>query len=831
MVEAAAPARKVARPYQARALAEAKAAYRSGKRAILLVCPTGGGKCLGEGTPVLMFDGSIVAVEAVASGDLLMGPDGLPRIVRSTARGSGPLFRIVPTKGEPWVCNDVHVLTLVRTQTGAVVDIDLPNYFAASKTFRHEHKLFAPAGGVDFAAPRDLPVDPYFVGLWYGDGTKGLSANGDHLHGVAVDEDRCPTRHLVGRERTPEGYGRNRLLETMREVYGDGTTLPRAYLTASREDRRSFLAGLLDSDGYLHHGGFEIVQKRRGWSDGICFLARSLGFRALMVEKIVNGESYWRVHISGDASGLPMRIPRKMATARLQKKTVTRTGFAVEPAGNGDYFGFELDSDGRFLLGDFTVTHNTFVGSQICQGAIDKGGTVLWLAHREELLKQAQKAIMAEGLLDVGIIAPWARRQHARIQVASVQTLAAQIKKGRDLPKASVVVLDEAHHFAKSAAGWFEVAKHYCESAMLGLTATPERGDGSPLGDLFDCLIPVSSVQELQALGVLVPCVTYRPDHKTKALSREPHQAYLEHGAGERAFVFCATVPHAEQVAESFRLAGVPAATIHADTPWSLRGARLEAFAKQDAGPLRRAGSPEDAPLVLCNVYCLTEGVDVPSASVCILARGCGHPGMMLQMAGRVLRAAPGKERAILWDLRGVTHKLQLPEKVREYSLEGKAITAKSEKDDPPRKCVPCGAIFMTWATTSSGGRVCPSCRASAPEMAAPEVVEREVFAVGSGAAESAKRDALDRLAIRAVDKERAPGWVFHSFREMFQTDLNWKDINAAMLRARALLGVRVDPGEVADERARLEAIARERKIPLSWVAKKLAEKFGEAAA
>ena len=479
-----------------------------------------------------------------------------------------------------------------------------------------------------------------------------------------------------------------------------------------------------------------------------------------------------------------------------------------------------------------TGAGKTYLFSRIIESAVGKGGTALVLAHREELLEQAARAIMAEGVQHVGIIAPWARRQHATVQVASVQTLAAQIKKGRDLPPAKLVVFDEAHHFSPGAPGWFEVAERYRDVPRIGFTATPERGDGSPMGDLFDCLIPVSSVRELQDLGVLVPCVTYRPDGKVKALAREPLQAYQEHGAGERCFVFCASVAHAESVAQTFNDAGIHAATIHADTPWALRKARLAAFKSQDATALRRAGSPEEAPLVLCNVYTLTEGVDVPEASVCILARGVGHAGMLLQMAGRVLRSAPGKERAILWDLRGATHELGLPEEDHDYSLEGKAISEKKDYDNPPKKCEPCGGEFMTWRAKPDGSRVCPLCGAEAPAIVAPEVVEREVFAAGSGATTRDQRDALDRLAIEALDgrKPRKPGWVWHRFREAYQLDLDWKEIDGAMARARSLLGIRVDPAEVEAERARLEDIARERGIPRSWVEKKLAEKYGRAA-
>lgn len=469
-------------------------------------------------------------------------------------------------------------------------------------------------------------------------------------------------------------------------------------------------------------------------------------------------------------------------------------------------------------------------------------GSVLWLAHREELVRQAVHTIHGEGLLDVGIIAPWARRQHAAVQVASIQTLVAQLRKGRQLPRARVVIFDEAHH--ASAEEWQGVAADVTDEKgnaplLVGLTATPERGDGKPLGKsaggLFDTLIPVSSVRELQALGVLVPCVTYAPETWGKALCREPVDAYRERGWGERCFVFCVSVAHAEQQAQSFRDAGAPAATIHANTPWDVRRARLEAFRLQDATPLRKIGSVEDAPLVLCNVYTLTEGVDVPAASVCITARDVGHPGMMQQMVGRVLRASEGKTRAIWWDLRGCSNRRDRagnlviggPETDREYSLDGKAIAAAEDEENRPRKCKMCGASFITWAVDAkTGARSCPACGEPAPPLAPPVVREREVFAHGSGASDGERADLLKRWAETAVDKGYREGWVRMRFVEKFSTYPDRDAVDAAMASARELYGVRVTPDEMARERVRLERIATERGIPAQWVDATLQKKF-----
>ena len=103
------------RPYQLNKVAEARAMMGSGHKSICLVSPTGSGKCLGEGTPILMYDGKIKSVEDIVAGDRLMGPDSKPRNVLSVCSGVEMLYKIIPVKGDPYVVNASHILSLKRT--------------------------------------------------------------------------------------------------------------------------------------------------------------------------------------------------------------------------------------------------------------------------------------------------------------------------------------------------------------------------------------------------------------------------------------------------------------------------------------------------------------------------------------------------------------------------------------------------------------------------------------------------------------------------------------------------------------------------------------------
>lgn len=359
----------------------------SDRRVMRLAGYAGTGKCLGFDTPVLMFDGSIRAVQDVRVGDQVMGPDSLPRTAKALGRGRSPMYRVVPVKGEPWVCNDDHILTLTGTNnfySGKVVDVSVKDYLAG-KVSRKEWKLFR----VGYEAEaKELPYDPYLVGLWLGDGTKGeprITNCAPEIHAYVEQEAaRVGLRYrLVPEPRnntqrieltTPRGQP-NPLRLFLKKLLDDNRMkfVPHDYLTGSTAQRAALLAGLLDTDGYLVNGGFDFISESKKLCSAVVYLARSLGLAAYQTECVKGirstgfSSTYHRCSISGDCDRIPTRVAKKQAPARKQGKRVTVTGFSLEPLGEGDYYGFELDGDGRFLLGDFTVTHNTTIAAEVAR--------------------------------------------------------------------------------------------------------------------------------------------------------------------------------------------------------------------------------------------------------------------------------------------------------------------------------------------------------------------------------------------------------------------------------------------------------------------------------
>ncbi len=92
-----------------------KVTTQSNQGLIIITGPTGSGKSLGYGTPIIKYDGSIVPIESIKIGDLLMGPDSKPRTVTQTQPGMGKMYKIIPKTGQPWFCNSDHILTLRKT--------------------------------------------------------------------------------------------------------------------------------------------------------------------------------------------------------------------------------------------------------------------------------------------------------------------------------------------------------------------------------------------------------------------------------------------------------------------------------------------------------------------------------------------------------------------------------------------------------------------------------------------------------------------------------------------------------------------------------------------
>ena len=414
------------RPYQIELRDKIYAAWQEPNvRNVVAVAPTGAGKCLGRDTPVLMYDGCVMPVQNILPGMSVMGPDSQPRLVTSICRGVGQLYRVVPKKGDPYVVNDAHILSLKRTRekTGGsknlVVNLNVEEFARSNKWTRHLLKGWRTS--VTFNNDAMLPIDPYFLGVWLAEGSIGgqaittpepeikqylFSFAAAYNYGINIIPGKnCETINIHNYRNRK--YGPLHILRALTVI--NEKHIPHLYKTASRQDRLILLAGYLDGDGYLCKNYYDAICNTERLANDIAFLARSLGF-ACYIRKCVKGiksygfsADYWRLSISGDISQIPCRVERRKAKERRQKKDVLVTSINIEPIGIGEYFGFELaGKDGLFLLGDFTVTHNTKIKASIFAGYRQPAVAI---AHRQELVGQISLALAQEGVIH-RIVAP-----------------------------------------------------------------------------------------------------------------------------------------------------------------------------------------------------------------------------------------------------------------------------------------------------------------------------------------------------------------------------------------------------------------------------------------
>ena len=414
-------------------------------KGIMLFHSVGTGKCHAIDTPILMYDGTIKMVQDIEVGDKLMGDDSTPRTVLSLANGEDDMYDVIPIKGDKYTVNSEHILCLKPTRLGVKnLGEKQPNYpfvanYICNKTGKIKTKSFTTKEeanifldeihtndyiyevsiieflklsngvkknlkgyrtGVEFQN-KQIDFDPYIIGFWLGDGSQRdpvISTQDSRILYYLFKE--MPKYNLSVNYQSGYDYrisssipkGENKLLKTLQKYnLINNKHIPFDYKVNDRKNRLELLAGLIDSDGYADNKGYEITQKNKILAEDIVFLCRSLGYATYMKECekscTYKGEKktglYYRITINGDnLTEIPVKIERKKLQKRLQKKDVLVTGIKINHIGKGNYYGFTLDGNNRYLIGDFTVTHNTCSAIAAATNTFEREGyTILWVTR------------------------------------------------------------------------------------------------------------------------------------------------------------------------------------------------------------------------------------------------------------------------------------------------------------------------------------------------------------------------------------------------------------------------------------------------------------------
>lgn len=420
-----------------------------------------------------------------------------------------------------------------------------------------------------------------------------------------------------------------------------------------------------------------------------------------------------------------------------------------------------------------------------------KGIRVLILVHRIELIRQTSKALDKFGV-EHGIINPkFTPNPHALVQIGSIQTVSSRLHLiDRNF---GLVIVDEAHHVVADT--YRSILGHMpAKCRVLGVTATPCRGDGLGLGievgGVFDDLVMGPQISELINMGYLVEPHVYMPDKHLDMISLrkikdsekgkmerimaaseitgDAIEHYQKYAHGLPAVAFCVSVRHAELVAEQFRKAGYKAAYVDGKMDDVTRKNTLD-------------GLEDGSMNVVTSCDLISEGFDLPAIGCAILLRQTKSLGLYLQQVGRALRPVEGKDGAIILDHAGNCLMHGLPDWHREWSLSGEAPRKKSESEDDDDedeivapKITQCGApCYAVYVPTGKG---CPECGRMKAEKALPKAAtgnlrrmtpeEKELMRQQQKAESMAKKKQVSRAhskeELEAIAQERGykAGWV-----------------------------------------------------------------------
>ncbi len=375
----------------------------------VVVAQSSFGKCFAKGTKIRMFDNSIKNVEDICVGDKIMGWDGKSRNVSSLANGIEQMYEIQQQYGDNYIVNESHILCLKPTNnylknyptlTNEKVNITVKEYLKQSNTWKKNHKGYS--SEIKYAS-QVITIDPYFLGLWLGDGNKSMTqvCGTDEIIGKYIQQyaEKLNLKFSTREDKNKVKYwnivetqGKINFLRKQFENYSlfYNKHIPNEYLYNSKEIRLKLLAGLIDSDGYLEKKvkqNFEISQKDYTLARQIFLLCRSLGFKTSIRKKKINFHEkefiIYTVRISYNTHIIPTLLERKKALPSIKGATTNLSSVKVIKKEIGEYFGFTLsdkDPDRMFLLEDYTVVHNTAYLTALARYLATIGKKVLYFS-------------------------------------------------------------------------------------------------------------------------------------------------------------------------------------------------------------------------------------------------------------------------------------------------------------------------------------------------------------------------------------------------------------------------------------------------------------------
>lgn len=348
-----------------------------GSNNINLLKPIGQFGCLDPDTDIIMWDATIKKAKDIKIGDQLIGDDGTVRNVLKTTSGVDDMYEVKMIDGHSYKVNSQHLLTLkykttknchinvakltkaeayehTKKQVGGlefddIFDIKMEDYLKLSKSARERFYCVKNSTPVEWKS-QSVPIDPYVFGCWLGDG----SSNAPGI--TSMDKDTLKEFALI------------------MDTISNNKHVPMEYIINSKEARRNLLAGVIDTaDGCIKYNGgtpiIEICQSERLHKhliESIELVCNSLGYRTSVTtvkreDPAKKGESKDMLSLlvyGVNLDLIPTKVPRKHIAYESEHDGYVLE-FTVTHLGKGEFCGWSVDGNERFLLGDFTVTHNS----------------------------------------------------------------------------------------------------------------------------------------------------------------------------------------------------------------------------------------------------------------------------------------------------------------------------------------------------------------------------------------------------------------------------------------------------------------------------------------
>lgn len=355
----------------------------------------------------------------------------------------------------------------------------------------------------------------------------------------------------------------------------------------------------------------------------------------------------------------------------------------------------ELTKVNSVMLVAPTGSGKTVILGNFCRLAMKKEPEpypVLVLAHREELILQAQDKLFKQFGIYAGVIKSGVQSCfQLRVQIASVQTLVNRLNKTLFDPK--IIIIDEAHH--ATAETYRKIISFFPNAKLIGLTATPYRASGEGFTDIFKSLVMTTTVKYLEEIGFLVKARAFsypldnskldtvdivKGDYDEKQIEKlmmedqiieDMVASYKERAWGKRAICFAVSIAHSKKIVARFNAEGIPAA--HMDANSDNRSAIIKRFDKGDI-------------LLLSNVGIATEGTDIPSIECVMIARATKSLALYLQICGRGSRLYPNKDEYILLDFGNCIIDHGAPNKEHDWERHFKGTKKKGKKKEKPKE-------------------------------------------------------------------------------------------------------------------------------------------------